>query len=200
MSSQDELEARLSAAKVVPVLRAPSPAEAVAQAARCEAAGLDVIELTTSTPDWPLALAEARASFPDRLLGVGTILTARDAVTAMTCGAAFLVSPCPVPAVRAAALGRVPFMEGGMTTGEVLAAAAHGIAKVFPAHVGGPRFLRSLLAISPAARLVPTGGIALADVPTWLAAGALAVGVGSGLFADPDLALSIQRLIEGDEP
>lgn len=200
MSSHDELEARLAAAKVVPVLRAPSPAEAVAQAARCVAAGLDVIELTTTTPDWPLALTEARASFPGRLLGVGTILTAEDAVTAITSGASFLVSPCPVPAVRAAALGRVPFIEGGMTTGEVLAAAAHGIAKVFPAHVVGPQFLRSLLAISPAARLVPTGGIALADVPTWLAAGALAVGVGAGLLAEPDLALSIQRLIEGDDP
>lgn len=197
MPSQDELTARLAAARVVPVLRSPSAAEAVAQSARCAAAGLDVIELTTTTPDWPLAFAEVRASFPGRLLGVGTVLTPQDAVTAMDCGASFLVSPCPVPAVRAVAADRVPLIEGGMTTSEVLAAAAHGIAKVFPAHVGGPQFLRSMIAISPAARLVPTGGIALADVGAWLAAGALAVGVGAGLLAEPDLTLSVQRLIKG---
>jgi len=200
MLSNDEFAARLAAAKVVPVLRAPTPAAASADASRCAASGLDVIELTTSTPDWPLVLEGLRASFPGRLVGVGTVLTAEEAVTAITHGASFLVSPCPAPAVRAAAADRVPFIEGGMTVGEVLAAAAHGIAKVFPAHVGGPAFIRSLLAIRPAARLVPTGGIALADVPAWLAAGALAVGVGSGLFAEPDLALSVQRLFEGDEP
>jgi len=33
--------------------------------------------------------------------------------------------------------------------------------------------------------LVPTGGITLADVDAYLAAGAMAVGVGSGLPADP---------------
>jgi 2-dehydro-3-deoxyphosphogluconate aldolase/(4S)-4-hydroxy-2-oxoglutarate aldolase len=52
---------------------------------------------------------------------------------------------------------------------------------VFPAHVGGPSYLRSLLAIAPDARLIPTGGIGAADIESYLKAGALAVGIGSGL-------------------
>ncbi|MFE4275867.1 beta/alpha barrel domain-containing protein [Streptomyces goshikiensis] len=68
-----------------------------------------------------------------------------------------------------------------------MAAAARqsGAAKVFPAHVGGPSFIRSLKAVLPAALLIPTGGITPAEAPRWLAAGATAVGIGAGLPADP---------------
>src|SRR5271169_4243267 len=94
------LDERLARAKVLPVLRAPSAGSALEQVQRCAAAGLDVIELTTSTPDWPAALEQARAAHPDRLIGVGTVLTRADAELAIDRGAGFLVSPCPAPAVR----------------------------------------------------------------------------------------------------
>ena len=193
------LDERLARAKVLPVLRAPSVRAALDQVERCvETGGLDVIELTTSTPDWPAALAQARAAYPDRLIGVGTVLTKADASQAIDSGAGFLVSPCPAAAVRRVAAARgVPFIEGGMTVREVLAASNRGIAKLFPAHVGGPAFLRSVLALRPAARIIPTGGIALADVPEWLSAGALAVGVGGGLLTEPDLATAIRIITTG---
>jgi 2-keto-3-deoxy-6-phosphogluconate aldolase len=38
---------------------------------------------------------------------------------------------------------------------------------------------------------VPTGGIALRDAATWLAAGAIAVGVGSDLLAADDMAVEV---------
>jgi 2-dehydro-3-deoxyphosphogluconate aldolase / (4S)-4-hydroxy-2-oxoglutarate aldolase len=196
--SQAWLRERLAGAKVLPVLRARSGADAMALLQRCADAGLDTIELTTSTAGWPAVLAEARASFPGHVFGVGTVLTAADATTAMAGGAAFLVSPCPAPAVRRATAGRTPFIEGGMTVGELLAASRRGIAKLFPAHVGGPQFLRSVLALSPSAHIVPTGGIAFPDVAEWLAAGALAVGVGRDLFGEADLPAAVRNLIEGD--
>ena len=55
---------------------------------------------------------------------------------------------------------------------------------MFPAHVGGPALIRSLRAILPDARLIPTGGIAVSQAGDYLGAGALAVGIGSGLPAD----------------
>ncbi|MFI8277937.1 hypothetical protein ACIGBH_24170 [Streptomyces sp. NPDC085929] len=56
---------------------------------------------------------------------------------------------------------------------------------MFPAHVGGPRFIRSLKAVLPEALFIPTGGIRPGEIPHWLAAGAAAVGIGSGLPDDP---------------
>jgi len=195
---QSELLERLAQAKVLPVLRARSAPEATTQVLRCVLAGLDVIELTTTTTGWPGVLAEARASFPGTMFGVGTVLSAADATTAIAGGADFLVSPCPARAVRRMAAGRLPFIEGGMTVREVLAASRRGIAKLFPAHVGGPQFLRSVLALSPTAHIIPTGGIALSAAADWLSAGALAVGIGRDLLGEPDLSTAIRNLIEGD--
>jgi 2-dehydro-3-deoxyphosphogluconate aldolase/(4S)-4-hydroxy-2-oxoglutarate aldolase len=128
---------------------------------------------------------------------MGTVVTAADAETALAGGAAFLVSPYPAPPVRgvADAAGAL-FVEGGMTPGEVAAAASHGVAKLFPAHVGGLQYLRTLLSVLPGARIMPTGGIAVADVPAWLAAGALAVGVGSDLYGADDLDAKLAELRE----
>lgn len=80
--------------------------------------------------------------------------------------------------------------------GEVLTAAEYGVAKLFPAHVGGVDYLRSLLAVAPDAKIVPTGGISLVDVPVWLSAGAVAVGVGRDLLSCEDITASIRAVIE----
>lgn len=97
---------------------------------------------------------------------------------------------------RAAREREAVFIEGGFTPGEVAAAVgAAGAAKVFPAHVGGPRFIRSLRAVLPEAVIIPTGGIRPDAVQPWFDAGATAVGVGNGLPADPaDLAALFAEL------
>lgn len=187
------LAARLATAVVVPVIRAASAESALELVARCVAAGLDLVELTTTTPAWTDALDTARRAHPGLLVGVGTVRSRADAVAALDGGAGFLVSPCPAPEVRLVA-GEVPFVEGGMTVGEVLSAAGRGIAKLFPAHVGGPALLRSIRTVAPAAQIVPTGGISIDEVPAWLEAGALAVGIGRNLLAQDDLVERLQSL------
>jgi len=180
-----DLTTALAKQRVLPVLREPDPAAAVARVGALLDAGCRVIELTTTIPDWPDALAACvRLAAGRALIGMGTVTTSAQANVAIDGGAAFLVSPYPSPAVRAAAAD-TPFVEGGFTPGEIAAAARFGPAKVFPAHVGGPAFIRSLLAVLPDARLIPTGGIAADQVADYLKAGALAVGVGSGLPVDP---------------
>jgi 2-dehydro-3-deoxyphosphogluconate aldolase/(4S)-4-hydroxy-2-oxoglutarate aldolase len=171
---------------VLPVLRSESSSAAVDTVAALRAAGCPLVELTTSTPDWADAVRELAGS--GSTVGVGTVRGPDDARLALEAGAAFLVSPFPVPGVAAeAAAAGVPFVQGGFTPGELhLAAAGSDIAKVFPAHLGGPRYLRSLAPVLPGVRLVPTGGIGWAEVTAYLEAGAFAVGIGSGLDLPPD--------------
>ncbi|WP_301363977.1 bifunctional 4-hydroxy-2-oxoglutarate aldolase/2-dehydro-3-deoxy-phosphogluconate aldolase [Streptomyces xanthophaeus] len=185
------LYAVLAAQRVLPVLRNIDADEAVRHATALLAAGCRAVELTTSTPGWAAAVTRTTplSDLHGRpaLVGVGTVTTTAQAETALDAGAAFLVSPYPAPEVRAVAVRReAVFIEGGFTPGEVAAAVrAAGAAKVFPAHVGGPGFVRSLRAVLPGAVIVPTGGIRPAEVPDWLAAGATAVGIGGGLPSDP---------------
>jgi 2-dehydro-3-deoxyphosphogluconate aldolase/(4S)-4-hydroxy-2-oxoglutarate aldolase len=178
------------------VLRTPDAAGALRAAATLVEAGLGVIELTATTPGWAGALEDVRREHPSVVLGAGTVTTAEDARRAVDAGADFLVSPYPAEHVRAfAAETGTVFLEGGFTPGEVAAAAGHGIAKLFPAHVGGPAYLRSILAVLPGARVVPTGGIALGQVRDYLDAGAYAVGVGSDLVRSPDPAAAVRELL-----
>ncbi|MER7730482.1 bifunctional 4-hydroxy-2-oxoglutarate aldolase/2-dehydro-3-deoxy-phosphogluconate aldolase [Streptomyces erythrochromogenes] len=182
----------LAAQRLLPVLRNTGADEAVHATTALLAAGCRAVELTTSTPGWPGAVART-AELADchgrsALIGVGTVTTAAQARAALDAGAAFLVSPYPAPEVREVAARReAVFIEGGFTPAEIASAVrAAGAAKVFPAHVGGPGFIRSLRAVLPDAVLVPAGGIRPGEVPDWIAAGATAVGIGSGLPADPD--------------
>ena len=70
------------------------------------------------------------------------------------------------------------------------------VAKLFPAHVGGVSYLRSLLAVAPHARIMPTGGIPLASAADWLAAGAFAVGIGGDLTAPGDIAVRVAEALD----
>ncbi|WP_344590040.1 bifunctional 4-hydroxy-2-oxoglutarate aldolase/2-dehydro-3-deoxy-phosphogluconate aldolase [Actinomadura vinacea] len=176
--------------RLLPVLRTGTAEESIARARALLAAGCRAIELTTTTPGWDAAL-EAVAGLTDArgrtaVIGVGTVSTAAAAARALDLGAAFLVSPFPAPEVRRVAGERgATFIEGAFSPGELAAAAAAGPAKLFPAHVGGPSYLRSVRAVLPGSVIIPTGGIGPGQVGEWLDAGAAAVGVGSGLPADP---------------
>jgi 2-dehydro-3-deoxyphosphogluconate aldolase / (4S)-4-hydroxy-2-oxoglutarate aldolase len=187
-----ETESAIERAIVVPVVREESVDEARSVAVWLVEQGLEVVELTASTPGWEQAVG----SLEDVIVGVGTLRRREDAERAVAAGARFLVTPCPAPDVRPVGdAANVPLLEGGFTPGEVLAAADRGIAKLFPAHVGGTALLRSILALSPGARVVPTGGIALAEVPAWLDAGAFAVGIGSELRPDPEVAAALRDVL-----
>jgi 2-dehydro-3-deoxyphosphogluconate aldolase/(4S)-4-hydroxy-2-oxoglutarate aldolase len=191
-----DAESAIAKQIVLPVVREASGEQALAVADWLIEQGLDVVELTASTPDWDAAVAELRQRAPEAVVGAGTLRTREDAERAVASGAAFMVTPCPAPAVREVAEGAgIALLEGGLTPGEVLAAADRGIAKLFPAHVGGVELLRSILALSPGARIVPTGGIGLADVPAWLDAGAYAVGVGSELRPGPEAAARLRETL-----
>jgi 2-dehydro-3-deoxyphosphogluconate aldolase/(4S)-4-hydroxy-2-oxoglutarate aldolase len=115
------------------------------------------------------------------------VTTADAAEQAITAGAQFLVTPALLPEVHAVADDRgVPVLAGAYTPTEVLAAWRAGAAavKVFPAVSGGTAHIAALRGPFPDIPLVPVGGIALATVPDYLGAGALAVGLGAPLVGD----------------
>jgi 2-dehydro-3-deoxyphosphogluconate aldolase / (4S)-4-hydroxy-2-oxoglutarate aldolase len=180
---------------VLPVVREDSAGEALARVDWLAGQGLEALELTATIPGWRDVLGAARRRLPGAVLGVGTLRSTADAGDAADLGADFLVTPHPVAgAAEIAAAHEALLVGGGFTPGEVLAAADAGVAKLFPAHAVGPGFLRSVLAIAPDARVIPTGGIGLDDVAAWLDAGAIAVGVGSELRPGPPVEAKLRAL------
>jgi 2-dehydro-3-deoxyphosphogluconate aldolase/(4S)-4-hydroxy-2-oxoglutarate aldolase len=172
----------IAAQRIVPVVRAADADDAVATARAAGAAGMNVVELTLTTPGVHDALRELSGG--GLVLGLGSILGADDVAPAVDAGAQFVVSFGSVPALAAAAHDAgVPAIEGALTPGEVLAAHTTGAdaVKIFPARLVSHAYLRDLQTVLPDVRLMPTGGIEPSDAGAWLGAGAWAVGIGGAL-------------------
>jgi 2-dehydro-3-deoxyphosphogluconate aldolase/(4S)-4-hydroxy-2-oxoglutarate aldolase len=188
---------------VVAVLRAAGGTHLPAVTAALVAAGITCLELTMTTP----AALETLASLPATvsgdagavLVGMGSVTCAEQAEAALAAGARFLVSPgwCPDVVEAARAAGRACY-PGAWTPTEVLGAWRSGASavKIFPAAVAGPAYLRHLAGPLPDIPLMPTGGIDLADVAEYVAAGAVAVGLGSPLLGDALAGGSLAALAE----
>jgi 2-dehydro-3-deoxyphosphogluconate aldolase/(4S)-4-hydroxy-2-oxoglutarate aldolase len=174
--------------RAVTVVRAPQPFDVGSLVTALAAGGLRAVELTLTTPGVLERLASA--SFGDgAVIGVGTVLTAKEAEAAIDAGAQFLVTPAVREAVAGAAAARhVPVIMGAFTPTEVMAAVDLGAAavKIFPARATGPDYLRDLHGPFPGLSLIPSGGINAGNAAAYLAAGATAVTAGTDVVA-PDL-------------
>ena len=177
---------QIRAIGIIPVVRAQSAGEALAAVDAICAGGIPVLEITMTVPGAVQIINElAKRLGDDALIGAGTVLDAATARQCVDAGARFIVSPSlDVPTIEACQTLRVPVFPGAMTPTEVVTAwkAGADAVKVFPANaVGGAAYLKSLKAPLPQIELVPTGGVSLKNIAEYIAAGALAVGVGADL-------------------
>ncbi|MET9341160.1 bifunctional 4-hydroxy-2-oxoglutarate aldolase/2-dehydro-3-deoxy-phosphogluconate aldolase [Nonomuraea sp. NPDC003804] len=175
------LTERLVADRVIGIIRAPSAETAVTYGRRLSAAGLAAVEVSLSTPG---ALAAVRELATGALVGAGTVLDAVQAGMAIEAGARFLVCPTlDADVIRAGHRHGVPVVAGASTPTEIVRALEAGadLVKLFPATQSSPQALRDILQALPQAPIVPTGGISTATAPEWIAAGAVAVGIGGEL-------------------
>ncbi len=177
---------RIEAVGIVPVIRAPSPERATEAAEAILAGGVSVFEITMTVPDAPEVIRVLRRRLGERaLIGAGTVLDAAGARACLDAGAAFIVSPgFDLPTLSVAHEAGVAMMPGALTPTEVITAwkAGADVVKIFPASaVGGASYLKALKGPLPQVRLMPTGGVNLSTVRDFIAAGAIALGVGSEL-------------------
>jgi 2-dehydro-3-deoxyphosphogluconate aldolase/(4S)-4-hydroxy-2-oxoglutarate aldolase len=170
---------------VVAVIRLKDPRRLRATVDALADGGVRALEVTMTVPRAVDLIAELAPTLPAGfLLGAGTVTDVATARAVIDAGAAFVVGPVFRPAVIAACHERgVPAMPGCFSPTEILEAHEAGadIVKVFPATMLGPQFIKDVRAPLPQVKLMPTGGVTLDNAGDWIAAGAVAVGVGSAL-------------------
>lgn len=185
MVSRTQVQAIVERTRLFGVIRARDPEEAVWAADAAHQGGLELIEVTLTTPGALEAVA-ALAARPDIVVGVGTVLTVEEAEQAIAAGARFVVSPHADPAIVAACRAAgVWVSQGGSTPTELMAIHRMGAdcVKVFPAEaLGGPRFIKLVRDPLPFLKLMPTGGVDASNLKAYMAAGVTAVGVATCLF------------------
>lgn len=186
MNSIDDVIRRIGEIGIIPVVRAATVDAANRAVEAICAGGIPVVEITMTVPDAISVIRElTRQQRSDVLIGAGTVTNAAQAQSCIRAGAQFLVSPgLSVPVLQAARAANLLAIPGALTPTELMAARENGsqLIKIFPCgNVGGAKYLRSLKAPFPDARLIPTGGVNATNAAEFLAAGAFALGIGADL-------------------
>jgi 2-dehydro-3-deoxyphosphogluconate aldolase / (4S)-4-hydroxy-2-oxoglutarate aldolase len=158
--------------KLVPVIVIDNPDSAPALGRALAEGGLPCAEVTFRTRSAREALSRLTAECPDVLAGAGTVLTPGQAKEALDAGAKFIVAPGFSPAVVDYCLeNEVPVFPGVATPSEIEAALCRGlkVLKFFPAEpLGGVSYLKAISAPYGALEFMPTGGISVKNVGSYL--------------------------------
>ncbi len=186
--TKEQVRQRILAVKIVPVVRASSPEQALGAADAVRAGGIPIVEVTMTVPGAIEVIAGlSRLMDSDVLIGAGTVLDASTAQKCLDAGAQFLVSPgFDAATVALARRLDVLVMPGALTPTEVITAwkAGADFVKIFPCgNVGGPAYIKALKAALPQIPMIPTGGVNLETAAAFLRAGASALGIGGELIS-----------------
>lgn len=175
--------------RAIAVVRASDPKVASQMAQSMIEAGMKLIEITWNSGDAAKLIQNLRQTFPDCIIGTGTILSQEALREAIEAGAQFAFSPhTDVALIQMANDHSVPMVPGALSPTEIVTAWQAGAAcvKVFPiTTMGGVSYLRGLRGPLGHIPLIPTGGITIHNAREFLDAGAIAVGLSSHLFPKP---------------
>ena len=157
---------------IIPVIKLENPEKSVALGKALLDGGINCAEVTFRTATAAETIKRMTDAFPEMTVGAGTVLTTDQAQKAVCCGAQFIVSPGLNPKVVSWCIDRnIPVIPGIATPTELETALDLGLTtvKFFPAEAfGGLKTLKAISAPYGNVRFMPTGGISLENMESYL--------------------------------
>lgn len=169
---------------VVPVIKLNHPERDAAPLAKalCEG-GLPVAEITFRAAGAAGAIRTMKETCPQMIVGAGTVLTVAQVQEAYEAGAQFIVSPgFNYKLADACQEWNLPYFPGCTTPTEYQMALEYGyeVLKFFPAEQsGGLAKIKAMSAPFPMVKVMPTGGINLKNLESYLSCPVIAACGGS---------------------
>lgn len=196
-----EILTKIEASGVVAIVRLDDLSAAVPLTAALHRGGIAAVEFTFTNRLAAKVIEQVRDAAPDGIaVGAGTVLDPETARTAILAGAEFIVTPAlNIATIEMCNRYRIPSVIGALTPTEIITAwqAGASVVKVFPATVGGPRYLKDVAGPFPQVKLIPTGGVSVENAGDFIKAGAIAVAVGGNLVDAKTVAAGDWLTIEG---
>ncbi len=166
------LEERFYDYAVVPVVVLNDADDAVPLADALIKGGLPCAEVTFRTDAAEESIRRICESFPDMLVGAGTVLTTEQVERAHKAGAKFIVSPGFDPEIIDCCISiGLPVLPGCITPSEIAQAVKRGlkVVKFFPAEQsGGVAMIKAMAAPYSMVKFMPTGGISTKNLADYL--------------------------------
>ena len=188
----EDLIKRISAVRVLPVIKLDDVKDAVPLASALKKGGLLGAEITFRTAAAEESIKLISNKFPDFLVAAGTVLTKEQADCAINAGASFIVSPGLNPDVTKYCINKgYPIIPGVCTPSEVEAAMSMGLRylKFFPAEAaGGVNMIKAMSAPYTMVKFMPTGGINASNLVKYLSCKAVFACGGSWMVPSDKIA------------
>ncbi len=169
--------------KIYPIIRCKEADQVIEISKALVDGGIKILEINVENPKIYDAISEV-SKFAH--VCAGGIITSMQADAAFESGAELFSSPIfQMNMVKISKNKRVPFIAGASTANEAYNAWKSRIPliKLFPTEaMGGVQYIEDILRQMPFLNLMPTGNVKLADVVTYIKAGAVAVGVGRDFY------------------
>lgn len=158
---------------IIPVITINDKKDAVSLAKALIDGGLPCAEITFRTAEAKVSMASICKTYPDMLVGAGTVLTTEQVDDAISAGAKFVVSPGLNPKiVKYCQDKKIPIIPGCANPSDIEVAIELGIdvVKIFPAEaIGGLPLIKAMAAPYTKMRFMPTGGITEKNLKEYLA-------------------------------
>lgn len=195
MSKFTRIEVALKMAEtgLVPVFYHADPEVCKQVMKACYEGGVRVFEYTNrgdfAHENFSLMVKYAANTFPELMLGAGSIVDAATAALYIQMGANFIVSPVVKEDIAIVCNRRkISWSPGCGTLTEISKAEELGaeVVKIFPGEqVGGPKFVAAIKGPCPWTSVMPTGGVEPTEesLQAWFGAGVHCVGIGSQLIS-----------------
>lgn len=190
--SKQQTIAAMFSTGMVPVFYHPDAEVAKRVVEACYLGGVRAFEFTNRGDFAQDVFGEvvnyAARACPDLILGIGSIVDPATAALYLQRGANFVVGPCfNVEITKVCNRRLIPYIPGCGSVTEIGYAQEAGcdVCKIFPAgNVGGPSFVKNVMAPMPWTRLMATGAVEPTEenLTAWMKAGTACVGMGSKLF------------------
>jgi 2-dehydro-3-deoxyphosphogalactonate aldolase len=176
---------------IIAILRGVKPDEVESICAALEQGGIAIVEVPLNSPNALKSIEILSGVFGERMLvGAGTLTDPKQVAEVAAAGGKLIVTPHADTAIVSAAKSAGMFATPGFfnpTEAFALLQAGADAIKLFPSEVLGIPMMRALLAVLPkGAGIIPVGGISADNIPQWMEAGAVGVGVGSSIYKPGD--------------
>ncbi|CDQ41660.1 bifunctional 4-hydroxy-2-oxoglutarate aldolase/2-dehydro-3-deoxy-phosphogluconate aldolase [Virgibacillus salexigens] len=172
--------------KLIAIIRGYNTADALAIAKALYEGGITTLEVTLNSESPLQTIEKIRNELGNEVkVGAGTVLDSESARLALSAGAQFILSPSlDIDSIKLTKRYGAVSIPGAFTPTEIVTAFQEGadIIKVFPASSLGPNYIKDLQGPLPQLKLLPTGGITLENVASFIQKGAIGVGLGSALI------------------
>lgn len=186
---QENLIKKISKEKIYPIIRCQDAQSAIDMANAMIEGGIKILEINIENASLYEAIHEVSKN---AVVAAGGIITNQQADKAVDAGAEIISSPIfQMNMVKISKDKEIPLIACASTPNEAYTAwkTRVPLIKIFPAKaLGGVLYVEDLLRPMPFLNIMPSGNILLNEVPDYIKAGAVAVGVGRSFYEDSNFA------------